>query len=136
MKIPEQILEEITGKVEQYEKGFVNGWETCARTIDEASDFFLKREGDLRKEIAELKAQLEKCKEIAERDGKDYSDLLESNKRFQIKIILATRALTEIIKEETNNQRPGGSYSRSYLLAYNAMEKQKQLSSQLEITGE
>jgi hypothetical protein len=58
MKIPEQILEEITGKVEQYEKGFVNGWETCARTIDEASDFFLKREGDLRKENADLKEDI------------------------------------------------------------------------------
>ena len=75
MKIPEQILEEITGKVAQYEKGFVDGWETCARTIDEASDFFLKREGDLRKENSELKAQLEIAKDaLKEIEDKCYGD--------------------------------------------------------------
>ena len=87
MKIPEQILEEITAKVEQYEKGFVNGWETCARTIDEASDFFLKREGDLRKENADLKEEIKE---------------FQHNQKIDEAIIKQLKGQLEIAKEAIN----------------------------------
>ena len=61
MKIPEHIQEKITGPEEHYKKGFIDGWNSRETGIQKESDFLiediLKREGDLRKEIAELKAQ-------------------------------------------------------------------------------
>lgn len=84
MKILEHILEKITGSTEQYEKGFVNGWnardERCSHEIELMhdqvesaheeleilSDECLKREGDLRKENEKLKAQLEIVKKALE----------------------------------------------------------------------
>lgn len=63
MKIPEQILEEIMGNTESYEQGFRDGWATATpERMDAIYEVLLKREGDLRKEIAELKAQLEIAK--------------------------------------------------------------------------
>lgn len=63
MKIPKTIIEKITGSTEQYEDGFIDGWKHCSSEIETTLETFLKREGDLRKENAELKVQLEIAKE-------------------------------------------------------------------------
>ena len=63
MKIPEHILEKITGSTEHFERGFITGWNACGEGLKIEYDAFieplLKREGDLRKENQELKAKLE-----------------------------------------------------------------------------
>lgn len=58
MKIPKTIIEKITGSTEQYEDGFIDGWKHCSSEIETTLETFLKREGDLRKEIAELKEDI------------------------------------------------------------------------------
>ncbi len=57
-----------------------------------------------------------------ERSSTNYSELLVKIRILERELEDKNRALIEIIKEETNNQRPGGSYSRSYSIAYYAMK--------------
>lgn len=87
---------------------FKAGWDACAKEYEQ--------------ENAELKRLIANANEVAERDGKDYSELLVKKRILEQELEDKNRALTEIIKEETNNQRPGGTYSRSYLIAYYAMK--------------
>ncbi len=93
MKIPEYILATITGSTENYEKGFINGWNACDQVsraqlalmhdqvesaheeLESLSDACLEREGDLRKENAELEEQIEIAKNALKKiEDKCYGD--------------------------------------------------------------
>jgi hypothetical protein len=47
------------------------------------------------------------------------------NKHMSIKLELAIAALEQINQEELNSQRPGGGYSKSAKISYDALEKLK-----------
>lgn len=137
MKIPQHILEKITGSTENYEKGFRDGWDACSLDIEATLETYLKREGDLREDIKEfehnqkideaiikqLKAQL-RTQLMEEQEPSDksqeaahYNYLDDKNSELKAQLEIAMEALNEIEKKCYTDD------SIAWTLANNAIEK-------------
>jgi chromosome segregation ATPase len=100
LKIPAYILDKITNSNEQYEDGFIDGWKHCSSDIEATLEAFLKREGDLRKEIAELKE-----------DIKEFQHDLINNeaiiKQLEAQLEIAKEALKIIATQDDKKEITG-----------------------------
>lgn len=78
--------------------------------------------------LQELKCNmtLDKTLETLKNIFKKYDELFKTNQELNLKYKKAIAALEEINKEELNSQRPGGGYSRSAKISYNAFKDIKE----------